>query len=310
MIEFSSTMIRTTLLLVGSLLFQTALGQGASQAPLLQGLKIAFVSYRTGTAEVYLMKSDGSDVEQITDSPENNSFPYQIDQRTIGFTRMDSLRNSTSFQIDIFTKEERPLDTEPIRQCAKWEVPGPDSTYYAFIRSTDYRDRELFTFNTVTGREKQITSREEADFKAYSINHSWSPDGKRLAFMSGPNWFNQFIRMYDVDGDSVYAVTDRGYMNSGLKWLRDGETLIANLKVRDENLYEIYRVDINSGTLKALTTGINLHPDVSPDGEWIVFESQRHGNDGEVYVMRKDGSEQVRLTRGQSYSGRAVWFRE
>ena len=59
---------------------------------------------------------------------------------------------------------------------------------------------------------------------------------------------------------------------------------------------------------RQLTAGINLHPDVSPDGEWIVFESQRHQNDGEVYIMKKDGSEQTRLTFADSYDGRCIWF--
>lgn len=290
------------------LLVLSAKGQNAMKAPLLKNVKIAFVSYRTGSAEIYLMNSDGTNLEQLTNSKENNSFPYQINNRTLGFTRTDSLRNITKHQIDIYTKKEQPLVENPIRKCAKWQMPDPAKIHYAFIRSTNYSDRELFLFNTITGLEKQLTTKKDSAYAAYSINHSWSSDGKKLVFMSGKDWYNQYIRIYNVEKDTIYPITSRGYMNSGLKWLKDDSTLIANLKISGKTMYEIYSVNIQTGNLKQITTGINLHPDVSPDGEWIVFESQRHQNDGEVYIMKKDGTNQVRLTHNPNYNGRCIWF--
>ncbi|NNE26518.1 MAG: hypothetical protein HKN09_06720 [Saprospiraceae bacterium] len=255
----------------------------------LNDLKIAFVSYRSGSAEIYLMDTDGGSIEQITSSEENNSFPFQIDDRTIGFTRTDSLRNSVKYTIDIYTKQEELYLEKPIRVCAKWQVESHGNRLWAFTRSTDYKDRELFIFDTVTGMEKQLTRCKNDKYSAYSINHTWSSNSQMLAFMSGPDWYTQNIRIYDLVNDSIFALTDKGFMNSGLSWLSDNNTLIANLKIKDETTYEIYSIDIKTKKLQALTEGINLHPDVSPDGEWIVFESQRHGNHGEVYIMKKMG---------------------
>jgi TolB protein len=291
------------------LFFQIVIAQTSIEKPRLDSLKIAFVSYKTGTADIYLMNTDGSNVEQITDSKENNSFPYQIDKRTIGFTRTDSLRNSSKFKVDIYSKKVSEIKEEEIRPCSKWQVESPDKKHWVFVRSKDYRDRELYLFNKEDGYEKQLTRKKEKSYACYSINHQWSSDGKKLAFMSGPDWFNQFIRIYDLEKDSILTVSKIGYMNSGLKWLKDNNTLIANLKIKDKTKYEIYSINISNGLVTQLTEGINLHPDVSPDGKWIVFESQRHNNYGEVYVMKVDGSHQIRLTNNANYNGRCIWFK-
>ncbi|MTI19890.1 hypothetical protein E1176_02545, partial [Fulvivirga sp. RKSG066] len=281
-----------TLFLINSLFFcLTTLGQPT----ISDNLKIAFVSYKTGSAEIYLMNPDGTDVEQITSSPENNSFPFQIDNKTIGFTRTDSSNNSEKFKINIYTKIETPLEQKPLRDSSKWEVKTPNGKLIAFIRSNDYSDRELFVYDLESDIERKLTYNNNSSHKSLSVGYSWSSDNKKLLFMSGEDWYNQVMRIYDVETDSIYQVTSRGYMNAGIRWL-DNQNVIANLKIRDETTYEIYRINVESGKITALTEGINLHPDVSPDGKWIVFESQRHGNHGEVYIMKPDGSEQIRLT--------------
>lgn len=271
-------------------------------------VKIAFVSYKTGTADIFLMNPDGTEIEQITNTSDKNSFPYQIDNRTIGFTRTDSTKKEQKFKIDIITKKEEPIVHRSIVENAKWEVASENGRYTAFIRSTGYSDRELYINDSETEKEIKITDKDKEEYTALSVGFSWSKNSNYLIFMSGPDWFNQFVRIYDIENGKTSAITERGYMNSGIQWLHDNETLIANLKIRGETLYEIYSIKISNGKLIQLTDGINLHPDISPDGEWIVFESQRNKNYGEVYIMRKDGSDQRRLTNNENYNGRCIWF--
>lgn len=280
----------------------------AAQVPVLEDVKIAFVSYRSGSAEIYLMNSDGSGVEQLTDSPEDNRFPVQLDFRTLGFTRIDSQQNVTEHQIDIYTREEQLQVLDPVVPGAEWEATDSSGRYTAYFKRIQ-RVNELFIYDHLEKYERQVTRNLREGILAHSVNHTWSANGRFIAFMSGPDWYNQFIRVYDLETDSIRVVTERGYMNSGLLWLTDNATLIANLKVRDETLYDLYQVEVASGAVRQITDGINLHPNISPDGQWIVFESQRHGSDGEVYVMRPDGSQQTRLTDNPNYNGRCIWFR-
>lgn len=82
------------------------------------------------------------------------------------------------------------------------------------------------------------------------------------------------------------------------------------------NGMEIYRVDDWEAAVSSASEGhVDLatkaitHNDAydaegafSPDSKWIVFGSRRDG-DSELYVMRSDGSQPVRLTRAPGYDG-------
>ena len=48
----------------------------------------------------------------------------------------------------------------------------------------------------------------------------------------------------------------------------------------------------------------NTDPTFSPDGSRIAFNSERDGN-SEIYIMKHDGSRQMRLTQNSYYDERA-----
>ena len=193
------------------------------------------------------------------------------------------------------------------RENAEWESESPNGRYIAYIKQQN-KANELFLYEKSTAEETQLTQNFQDSIFAHSINHMWSADSKQLSFMSGPDWYNQFIRVYDLASKTTEVVSPRGYMNSGLLWLNDNKTLIANIKIRNENLYELWSLDTESKALTQLTDSINLHPSLSPDGNWVLFESQRNLDDGDIYIMRPDGSQQTRLTNSPEYEGRAAWF--
>ena len=56
-------------------------------------------------------------------------------------------------------------------------------------------------------------------------------------------------------------------------------------------------MDLDVGSKKQLTNNglMNANPAFSPDGRFIVFDSNRDGN-SEIYIMEPDGTNQTRLT--------------
>lgn len=70
-----------------------------------------------------------------------------------------------------------------------------------------------------------------------------------------------------------------------------------------ELLGDLYRVPISGGEAERITSGMGFdsQPRVSPDGRWIAFVSDRDGGDN-VWVVRIDGSGARRLSSGDQNS--------
>jgi Tol biopolymer transport system component len=72
---------------------------------------------------------------------------------------------------------------------------------------------------------------------------------------------------------------------------------------------EIFAVDFDGSNLKQLTFNNRDDYDASwsPDGDKILFSSNRDGGNSEVYLMNADGSEQTNLSSSAGFDGRARW---
>lgn len=71
--------------------------------------------------------------------------------------------------------------------------------------------------------------------------------------------------------------------------------------------HQIYTINVDGSGIKRLTNlGPNYSPAWSPDGKKIAFISSRNGG-GEIFVMDKDGSNQINLTPATISIGEPVW---
>jgi dipeptidyl aminopeptidase/acylaminoacyl peptidase len=105
-----------------------------------------------------------------------------------------------------------------------------------------------------------------------------------------------------ADGGGSKQVTTGDFDDSGpLAWMPDGGAILftANRRPdweREFNNTEVYRVDLASGAVTALTSrnGPDGSPAVSPDGRHIAYlgsdDTNRSYEDTKLYVMNADGS--------------------
>jgi len=151
---------------------------------------------------------------------------------------------------------------------------------------------------------------------AFDASAVWSPDGKRVAFVS-----NRYkpgagadIFVMNADGTNVVRLTNGSGLNTFPTWSKDGKQIaFASTRavagsIDDEDL-DIYVMKDDGTNVTRLTNtpGVDSKPAWSPDGRLIAFVSKRDhlGTDAaDLYLMNPDGSSVARLTNQNN----AVWF--
>ena len=179
-------------------------------------------------------------------------------------------------------------------------VPGAFSTKLAYITlelgSNGARYR--LQVSDVDGKRARI--RLESDEPI--LSPAWSPDGKKLAYVSFETG-KPAIYVHELASGTRQRVADFQGLNSAPAWSSDGRSLLMTLS-KDGNA-EIYRMNLASGDLKRLTNhwSIDTEPAWDNTGKGFFFTSDRSGGP-QIYHKASEGAEPRRITFGSRYNAR------
>ncbi len=133
----------------------------------------------------------------------------------------------------------------------------------------------------------------------------WSPDGKRLAYVSFETG-QPTIYIQDVGTGKRHLISYYPGLNNAPAWSPDGSRLAMVLSKSGNP--DIWILDLDSGGLTRITRSfaIDTEPVWSPDGSAIVFTSDRGGKP-QLYRITLRSGKVERLTFEGSYNARAAW---
>jgi Tol biopolymer transport system component len=164
-------------------------------------------------------------------------------------------------------------------------VISPDGKLVAFFAARDLFGYDLYIADAATGRsvKKLADVSTSTEFDALSFISSagtWSPDGRRFAFIVYAKG-DQQLALLDVASHDVVqriAVPNVGAMQNPA-WSPDGSRIAFSGTVG--GVSDLFVYDLNSKTAKRLTNDkyADIQPAWSPDGKNLVFATDRGGTE-------------------------------
>ncbi len=188
---------------------------------------------------------------------------------------------------------------------------SPDGRSVVFV-SNESGTPDIYSVNVDGGPVKPLIQNGRwNDFPALS------PDGSKLGFVSNVSGDND-IWIADADGTNPRQITRHPGDDTFFDWTPDGRSVLFSSD-REGNA-DIFRYDLKSGRKHQLTTdiGLDIHPAPSPNGNYIAFVSNRQfapdkckddwdDRDLDLWLMRADGTHQVRITDNQGCDRCVAW---
>ena len=277
---------------------------------------ILFSSNRTGDFEIFSMKADGSDVTQVTNVPGPDLIAEASPDGSKIVVESSRVGSSKLYVMNAGGVEAVNISGANVDQHPSWSPDGR----LVFSRSGRVWVADPNGTNATQGIG--IPSAEYPD---------WSSEGATIAFAwdnavhpgNYEIWVGSFFsqRRLTTDPAVDYAprISPDGtkivfHSNRSLGLSASAAEVSRTLPDRQASggpEFDIFIMDTDDGdqgtlTVPAFHPADDLFPDWSPDGEWIVFASNRTG-DSEIFVVRADGTELRNISNSPGTDTRPRW---
>ena len=162
---------------------------------------------------------------------------------------------------------------------------------------------DIFTIRLDGSDQREITFSQAVD-----TDPTWSGDGTKIAFETNRNG-NFDLYSANADGSNATPLTNSSLDEQDPSWSRS-DRIAYTVESADRASREIWVMNSDGTGKKQLTSSPNFseNPNWSPNGQWIVFESDRAEKGNlDIYKMHPDGTALTQLTNSPALDALAAF---
>ncbi|MDB6138637.1 MAG: TolB protein [Verrucomicrobiaceae bacterium] len=256
--------------------------------------RIAFVSDVTGTKQVYLCDTDGSQVEQVTHQAFGAVSPaIAADGSMIAYTGY-----GTGFPnvvvVDMGAGQERQMASTPGMNTSP--SFSPDGRRLALTMSF-VGNPEIFVLDLNNGHAICVT-----ESIGVPSSPSWHPDGRRLIFSANEGLGPQ-LYLVDTATEQSAVRWATGYnFTTDPEWSPDGSQVAFTTHIGDD--WAVVVQGYPSGLSKVIQRSGAQHPTWSPDGRSLAYVQH-----GQLWVQDIASSKRHSIISGRGDISEPRWMR-
>ena len=249
--------------------------------------------------------------------PTRTPTPFPIDLK-------GKLSIQTDTQLYLFDFDTYKLEEIQIRGIRLFSALIFSNDGSKIVYAPSYENhKNLYIYNRETGENTLIVSYEgqEAYLDGWNPPYSWSPDDKKIAFVSSQDG-NSEINVVTLEDNNITNISNNEAADETPDWSPYGEK-IAFLSDRSGSLH-IYIMN-SDGSQPRRITPLGFpevedskwalyvrEPTWSPDGKKLAFIAANKNDELDLFVIDSDGNNLTQLTQSNdefsfSFENRVVW---
>ncbi|MDZ4865386.1 MAG: protein kinase, partial [Gemmatimonadota bacterium] len=280
------------------------------------GRRLAFVSYDSGGASIATMPPTGGEVRRLYRTSYDGGIPrapkWSPDGARIAFEQGDSIMvmaaDGSGLALLAQVGAAHSLAWSP---DGRWlaGVRGNEDFVYSRVAFGNLAASTVFVLPAAGGTPIMIS-----DSTTLNLSPVWLPDASALLYVSsgggGRDVYRQAIGRRGRPGGAPSRITT-GLDAHTIALSRDGKQLAYSKYSRDLNIWMVRLPSsgsVSASTAVPITRGNQATEVVrlSPDGRWLVYDSDLNGN-ADLFIVPSDGGTPRQLTDDPSDDLAADW---
>lgn len=248
------------------------------------GKRIVFTSNRDGNTNIYTMNIDGSNVVRLTNVQAEEQAPAWSPDGTKILFGSNRDGNTELYVMNADGSGQTRLTFNPTYDGGPARF-SPDGKMIAFARSTgiigpDFYNFNIYTMNADGSDVKQLTTDKE-----YDTGPIWSPDGHKIAFVSGRE-HNFDVFTMNTDGSEQINLTKTPENDGPMAWMPDGRSLVITGEAKN-GVNQLWLINSDGTGRRQLTSfedndyRVFGYPTIPGK---LVISSRKEGN-YEIYLL-------------------------